>query len=247
MVKGEASVAGKKNLSRALGETSPHSRAAGKSAPKQDAPAFAKWVRGADADKRAMILDCADRVFLETGFQAASMSEIAARVGGSKGTLYNYFPSKEDLFLACVARHCDTFRGQMSSLIVEGADVRETLTKLGRRFVEFVSSDETVRKFRMIVAEAERSPAIARAFYETGPARGAGVLAAYLEAAMARGALAKGDPLRAAHQFLNLCQNRLFKARLCNAEPAPSRAAVEEDVAEALRVFMAAYAPSAQR
>src|SRR5262249_45019066 len=148
---------------------------------------------------------------------------------------------KEDLFIACVARHCDNFRAQMSALIEAGGDIEGTLTRVGRRYVEFVTSDETVRKFRMIVAEADRAPALTRAFYETGPARGAASLAAFLEGAIQSGALNRTDATRAAYVFLNLCQNRLFKARLCNAEPAPGKAAIKRDVAEAVRIFMAAY------
>lgn len=233
MVKAATSGPGKKSVGRAAPASRP--------APQPEAPAFAKWVRGADADRRMAILDTADDVFLEVGFQAASMSEIAARLGGSKGTLYNYFPSKDDLFIACVSRHCETFRTQMSDLIEAGGELEATLTGVGRRYVEFVGSDETVRKFRMIVAEAERVPHMARAFYETGPVRGAEALGAYLENAMQSGVLIKTDPLRAAYVFLNLCQNRLFKARLCNAEPAPDGATIKRDVAEAVRIFMAAF------
>src|SRR5690349_13468128 len=85
----------------------------------------------------------------------------------------------EDIFLACVARHCEELHEAMSSLLVEGSDLRETLAKMGRRYVEFVSSDATVAKFRMIVAEADRVPEMARTFYETGPARGVARLSTY--------------------------------------------------------------------
>jgi AcrR family transcriptional regulator len=205
----------------------------------------AKKGRGADAERRSAIMDCAEDVFLEEGFQAASMSAIAARLGGSKGTLYNYFESKDELFLACVARHCEELHEAMSSLLVEGSDLRETLTKMGRRYVEFVASDETVRKFRMIVAEADRVPDMARQFYETGPVRGVARLGAYLGRAMSAGLLRKADPERAAQHFLALCQNRLAKSRLCNYEPAPGEKMVERDVEEAVRIFLAGYAPDA--
>ncbi|MES1200783.1 MAG: TetR/AcrR family transcriptional regulator [Pseudomonadota bacterium] len=174
------------------------------------------------------------------------MSAIAARVGGSKGTLYNYFTSKEDLFLACVSRVCEALREQMSSLAAEKGDVRETLTRLGRRYVEVVSSEEVVRRFRMIVAEAERAPELARAFYETGPAQGRALLAEYIERAMRQGDLVEADPLRAAGHFLSLCYNNLSKARLCGVEPAPDAATIEREVADGVRIFMAAYGPSAK-
>ncbi|MBI3437106.1 MAG: TetR/AcrR family transcriptional regulator [Proteobacteria bacterium] len=203
----------------------------------------AKKARGGDAERRAAIMDCAEDIFLEEGFQAASMSAIAARLGGSKGTLYNYFESKDDLFVACVARHCEELHEAMSSLLVEGSDLRETLTEMGRRYVEFVSSDATVAKFRMVVAEADRVPDMARAFYETGPARGVARLSGYLERAMDQGRLRKADPARAAQHFLALCQNRLSKSRLCNYEAAPSKKLIARDVDEAVHIFLAGYAP----
>ena len=52
--------------------------------------------------RREAILNVAREVFFEQGYSAASMSTIAARLGGSKGTLYNYFKSKEELFEAQV-------------------------------------------------------------------------------------------------------------------------------------------------
>ena len=197
--------------------------------------------RGADLDRREAIMAVAEDVFLEHGFQAASMSQIAARAGGSKGTLYNYFANKEDLFFACIARHCEVLRADMSSLLAGGGGLEETLACVGRRYVEMVASDAFVRRFRMVVAEAERAPEITRAFYETGPARGAEIVAGYLEEAMARGMLRRADPRRAANQFLALCNSHLWKARLCDYTPAPPAKEVECDVQDAVRVFLAAY------
>lgn len=200
--------------------------------------------RGSDAERRTLILDSAEQVFLEEGFQSASMAAIAARSGCSKGTLYNYFISKEELFLACVTRQCAGLQEAMSSLTASGGEVRETLTQIGRRYVEFVSSDELVRRFRVIVSEADRSPDMARAFYANGPRRGAEMLAGFIESAAAEGILNTPDPMRAAQHFLALCYDRHSKARLCNAEPAPSPETIQQDVAEAVRIFMAAYASS---
>lgn len=202
-------------------------------------PAVAE--RGADADRRQLIVDCAEAAFLDQGFQGASMAAIAARAGCSKGTLYNYFLSKEELFLACVARQCAGFHDQMSSLTSGGGGLRETLAAIGRRYIEFVASDDVVRRFRVIVAEADRTPEMARAFYANGPARGAERIAAYLESAMAEGRLRAADPLRAAHHFLGLCYSQSWKARLCNAAPAPDVQAIGADVDDAVCVFMAAY------
>ena len=197
--------------------------------------------RGADAERRALIIDRAEQVFLEEGFAGASMAAIAARSGCSKGTLYNYFISKEELFLACVANQCSVLHEAMSELASSSADLPETLTQLGQKYVAFVSSDDIVRRFRVIVSEAERSPEMSRAFYANGPARGQEMLARCIETAARDGKLSVTDPLRAAQHFLALCYDRHYKARLCNVEPAPDAATIEQDVAEAVRIFMAVY------
>ena len=59
-------------------------------------------------DRRDAILDVAYECFVAEGYGSTSMSTIAARLGGSKGTLYNYFKSKEELFDAFVRRACST-------------------------------------------------------------------------------------------------------------------------------------------
>ncbi|HVV33432.1 MAG TPA: TetR/AcrR family transcriptional regulator [Vitreimonas sp.] len=197
--------------------------------------------RGADAERRSLIMDKGEEVFLEQGFQGASMAEIAARANCSKGTLYNYFESKDELFLACVARHCEGLQLEMLSLARSGGDVRQTLSDIGRSYVRFVSSDAIVRRFRMIAAEGERAPEITRAFYAMGPGRGVETLSAYIRSAMEAGELRQGDATRAARNFFSLCNGHRVKARLCNAEAEPAVAEIDADVAEAVRVFMAGY------
>ena len=199
--------------------------------------------RGADGERRALIMDKGEEAFLADGFQGASMADIATRAGCSKGTLYNYFESKDELFLACVARHCEGLQAEMLSLARSGGEVRQTLTDIGRSYVQFVSSNDIVRRFRMIAAEGERAPEITRAFYAMGPARGVETLSDYISSAMDAGALRQGDAVRAARTFLSLCNGHRVKARLCNAEPEPTLAEIQSDVTEAVRVFMAGYGP----
>ena len=126
---------------------------------------LSKAKRDKDA-RRDAILDVAEQVFLEQGFAAASMSEIAARLGGSKGTLYNYFKSKDELFEAYVLRRCALNLDEIYVVRAEGESVRDLLMRLGRNYLRRVLSDDNLSHFRLIIAEAERSPEIGRAFYE---------------------------------------------------------------------------------
>jgi AcrR family transcriptional regulator len=191
--------------------------------------------------RREAILDVAAEVFLEEGYDAASMSTIAARVGGSKSTLYNYFKSKEEIFQAHIERYCDWQRDVMFGLLDDSADLKTVLTNVGRRYVSNVLSDRNMRHFRLIVAAAERSPDLGKAFYEAGPRRGAAFLGEFLARMRAEGHIQAADPVVAAHQFIGLCQNRLLKARLTNYVGEPTPAEVDAEVAAAVDTFLAAF------
>ena len=78
-----------------------------------------------DSAKRRQILDGARQVFLAQGFDAASMGEIARAAGVSKGTLYVYFASKEELFGELVKRQCALTAERLFELDADNHDVRE--------------------------------------------------------------------------------------------------------------------------
>src|SRR5580692_6870568 len=77
--------------------------------------------------RRDAIVEVARQVFFEEGYAAASMSTIAARLGGSKGTLYNYFRSKEELFEAQVVEGCARFGEAAFERLSEGGSIAEVL------------------------------------------------------------------------------------------------------------------------
>lgn len=190
--------------------------------------------------RRELILDVAQGVFLEEGFANASMSTIAARLGGSKGTLYNYFKSKDELFNAYVERRC-LWQDEIFALPLENETTDETLRRIGRAYLLRVLTDFNLRNFRLIASEAERSPEIGQTFYDAGPRKGAERVAELLSGMQAAGHLDLDDPLDAAHQFLGLVQNRYFKARLCNAIPELSQDQIDDEAALAAKTFLRAF------
>lgn len=190
--------------------------------------------------RRELILDVAQEVFLEEGFANASMSVIAARLGGSKGTLYNYFKNKEDLFNAYVERRC-LWQDEIFAAPIGTETPEETLRRIARAYLKRVLTDFNLKNFRLITAEAERRPEIGRAFYDAGPRRGAERVAELLVGMQRQGHVELDDPLDAAHQFLGLAQNRYFKARMCNAIPELTEKQIEDEARLATRTFLRAY------
>jgi AcrR family transcriptional regulator len=189
--------------------------------------------------KRETILAIARQVFLEEGYAATSMSTIAARVGGSKGTLYNYFRSKAELFVAVIQNQCEIQQNQLFD--VPEQDIRRFMIELGRRFVRLLLSDEVITLHRIVVAEATRFPEIGEALYEAGPKRGKQRLVTYLKQAIADGRLKPCDPERAAEHATEMCVGGMYRKRLWNVGPAPTEEEIEAAIASAVDVFMAAY------
>lgn len=169
--------------------------------------------------RRDAIVDVAQEVFLEEGFAAASMSAIAARLGGSKGTLYNYFKNKDELFEACVERRCFWHQAVIFGELAADASPRETLLSIARAYMRVTLSDDSLRGLRLIIAEAERAPEIGRRFYESGPMRGAERLSRLMAGWAEKGALKLADPFEAALVFLGLCKGRFYMPRLLGVTP----------------------------
>jgi AcrR family transcriptional regulator len=192
--------------------------------------------------KRSDIVDTATSVFLEQGFERASMSEIAARIGGSKTTLYGYFRSKEELFVAVVVTEALKQVGTAFEQLDENTpDLRDALLPAGEKLLAFVTSPDAVAAHRMVMSEAERSD-IGRQFYMRGRQRGLELLAAFFERAHKLGKIRDCDFLVAAAHFVGLIESELLPPihfRL--GQPAPTRLEVRRAAERAVDVFLAAY------
>jgi AcrR family transcriptional regulator len=194
--------------------------------------------------RREAILKVAQEVFFEEGYASASMSTIAARLGGSKGTLYNYFKSKDELFAAYVHDACAKVAEDAFDRLSNDEDpVEGVLQRLGEVLIAHISSDWAVRNFRLIVTECKRAPELARIFYDAGPALGRERLRAYFERAAARGALRITDFPRAVDHFFALCKGDHHFRLIMNLVDPPSPEKIHADVTAAIAVFMAAYGP----
>ena len=193
-----------------------------------------------DGLKRRQILDGARRMFLAHGFDAASMGAIAREAGVSKGTLYVYFKSKEELFEAIVEEQCRAEAEQIFTLDRQ-APVASELQRVGEELTRFLCRPDGVPSFRTIIAIADRMPEVGAQFYASGPARGIGRLQRYLEDKIADGTLEPHDSEVAAAQFIDACMWTTFKPMLFNAAGPPAAARISYVVAMAVKAFLAAY------
>src|ERR1700721_373426 len=88
--------------------------------------------------KRRQIMEGARAVFLASGFDGASMNDVARVAGVSKGTLYVYFESKEQLFEALIREERRQQAERLTDCSLETDDVRATLMDFGCRLMEMM-------------------------------------------------------------------------------------------------------------
>lgn len=195
-------------------------------------------------EKRDAILAAAADVFKESGFEGASMAEISARIGGSKGTLYAYFKSKEDLFVAvthAVAKK--QIEPALETLDQETEDLEATLRVFGEKAVSFLCQESTLQTQRMILAEAGRSD-IGRRFHEDGPKLGMQRIATFMQKQMAAGRLKQADPMLATLQLCALLDCETVRPMMLGLETSISKPRIKRMVGRAVETFLAAYAVS---
>lgn len=130
--------------------------------------------------KRATILDAATRMFLTHGYSKVSMDTIAEAAPVSKPTLYNYFDGKPALFGAVIAQQCDDLLHALTALETSATDLKSGLTVIARACVDVVYTPESLRLFRLIIAEQSAFPDLGKLAYQSGAEPVLERIAAYL-------------------------------------------------------------------
>jgi len=190
--------------------------------------------------KRRQIMEGARTAFLSAGFDGASMNDIARAAGVSKGTLYAYFTSKDELFAAIIRAEKAQAAERLCAFRREG-DVREMLTDFGVRLMRRICEPGNLALARVVIAAVEKFPNLGRAYYEAGPLYGATRIAAELAALDKAGALKVPDPERAAWHFLDLCQSTVLKRLLFGVADSVRPEEIEDSVKAGVEAFLRAY------
>lgn len=194
--------------------------------------------------RRQAILAAATEVFAESGFDRASMSDISARVGYSKATLYSYFGSKESLFLELVMQATQAGLDATRDILgAPPADIRPALEQFGRAYLAHSFSPRVSMLRRVLVAQAGR-PGFEDRHNDLGAAHAMATLARFLRAAMEAGLLREADHARAALHLKGLLEAEWSGRYLFEVPEAPSPEQIERTAAIGVSIFMAAYAPA---
>ena len=146
--------------------------------------------RAGEVEER--ILDAAEQIFLQRGFDGASVDEIAQTARAGKPTIYARYPGKEALFAAVMARKVAR-NTQFENLVPHGRTLQAKLIDLGMALAERMLQEGTIGLLRAAIAEAQRFPELTRGVNDMARKRAAANLAKLLgELAREEGIEAKG-------------------------------------------------------
>ncbi len=193
------------------------------------------------AVRRAEILAAATKVFFEEGYGRATMDKVLAEIGGSKRTLYNHFPSKEDLFAAIVVNVSDRVLASLQPPVDVG-DIRETLVTMGISYLSVLVSPDGLALYRAMISEAPHFPELARTFFTNGPGRASGHLADFFREQKKLGVLKVDDPQLAAEQFLSMIRGEIHLVAALSIRK-PTKKRIRETVGHAVEIFLCGAAP----
>jgi len=140
-----------------------------------------RWRRRKNA-RPEEIISAALEVFADRGFAATKLEDVARRAGVTKGTIYLYFENKEALFKALIRQTIVPViaRGEEVAKSFTGSDVFE-LRQLVREYWRLVGETSLVGIPKLMMAEANNFPQLARFYYEEVVTRGHRLMASVIE------------------------------------------------------------------
>ena len=187
---------------------------------------------------REAIVAAAARLFLERGFGAVSMDELAEAAGLARRTLYNQFGSKEEIFREMLLRVSRQLEDAFPPGVETRGDVEEVLRLVARMIMELHKNPEYLGFFRMVVADSRQFPWIAEEFAAVMDPQ-TERFARYLDHMTVMGVLTCRNATLAAHQFMGVLNEFALWPWMLGREGLAIPA--EEVVDGAVRMFLQHY------
>lgn len=187
---------------------------------------------------REAIVDAAEHLFLERGFGAVSMDELAATAGVARRTLYNQFASKEEIFREMLLRVSRQLEDAFPPGIETQGDVDDVLRIIARIILDLHKNPEYLGFLRMVVADSRQFPWIAKEFAAVMDPQ-TERLTRYLAHLTDLGILNCRNPTLAAHQLMGVLNELSLWPWMMRRKSIPVPA--EEVIEETIGMFLQHY------
>lgn len=191
-------------------------------------------------ERREKIIEAAESVFLEAGFGAATMDDIARRAGMSKRTVYEFFGNKEALFNELI----DHRRAGLPTSLDDHDAPDEELVDYLTMFAQHIMAPQQIALQRAVFAEHMRDPQRSRSLFDEAAQRGRGILSHWLTRQAEAGRVAITDPDEAADMLFGMTVGHIHaKLLLLGRDEQLSPDALRTRIARAVAIFLAGTRP----
>ena len=188
--------------------------------------------------KRAAILVAAVSEFHKNGFAGTSMDRIAESAEVSKRTVYNHFPSKDELFMAMVAELSQRCGG-MECPYLPGEPLEDQLLQIARSYTEKVTNEDFMKLSRVVISRFIQAPELASSIRDKNQFQFA--IMDWIKAAKKDGRLAVTNVELAATQFTSLIKAFAFWPQLISDEAPPTKREVGRIAQSTVEMFLSQY------
>ena len=206
------------------------------------APPIRRTQRGEARDMR--LRRRAAELFLERGYDGVSIDELVRDVGGSKASVYHFYGDKSGLFAVVMDDMLQDLALPLGRLDLEGLSLAEGLTTFATTLLAILLQPRHLAFHRLVIAEAQRRPAIGLSWYRNGPAASCERLRRFLAAQQLLGQIRpEVVPEQAAVLFHDMVACTLLFRAMMTVEGGPTPEDVKRTIEQGVRLTLDGIVP----
>lgn len=187
-----------------------------------------------------LILDSAQKLFYDLGFDETSLAMIINETGGSRRSIYNEFGNKHGLLMAVIQRQVKT-QSEILTSINRDLDAKEALNQVCFKFVVGMLSPELMSLFRLVVQQVVKFPELGEMIYKNGPMTGILPLVDYLTWLTEQKVLKIENCHFSAQMLMEMAKGPLHTRSLLLPDKQASEEEIFYQVTKAVEIFLHAH------
>ena len=192
------------------------------------------------SERGLMILNSAQELFFNKGFDETSLEMIINKAGGSRRSIYNEFGDKQGLLMAVIQRQV-TVQTEIFTTIDRNLAAKVALNKVCFEFVKGMLSPELMSLFRLVVQQVVKFPQLGEMIYQKGPLAGILPLTDYLKHLAEEKIIVADDFQFSAQMLIEMAKGPLHTRSLLLPDKIATDEEIEHQVAQAVEIFLNAH------
>ena len=200
--------------------------------------------RPKDLEKRAKILQAAKSIFLNMGYHATNMNQIAKEAGVTKLTVYNHFQDKGNLFICAIEESCEESIRTKQFELTADSDFKQALQLMCQRALSIIYLPEALKLDCLLFELAAEQSPLTQQFFDASHTRMCHVWCDFFEQAIAFKFIQADAPLKQTELIISLMLGIRHQQVLLGLAPVPTADEIDQIIQHAIEIFLLKYQPT---